>query len=296
MSDRMSQFQSVRLPPPGPQTYQRRPRQRPGCAAWIFGILLVLVGVYFLAPFPTNLLLLGIDRSMEGTAVGRSDTIILIGVRPLQGKVSMLSIPRDLWVFIPQVGENRINTVHFFAEAAQPGSGPAAVMDLIQSNFQVPVPYYARIQLENFAGVIDALGGVTLVLDEPASIYPAGSHHLDGTQALAFVRDRSGSDDFSRMAQGQLLLKSLVRQCLRPSTWIRFPAVLLALDQAVDSNVPAWMWPRLGLAFLRSLPAGLDNRTLTRDEVTPFTTAGGANVLLPQWEKILPIVEEMFQP
>lgn len=260
------------------------------------GVILVFIGVYFFAPFKTNLVLMGIDRAPEGTAVGRSDTMILIRIRPLAGQVSMLSIPRDLWISIPGWGENRINAVHFFAEADQPGSGPVALLNVINDQFEFPVSYYARIQLENFPAVIDALGGVTLVLDEPASIYPAGTHHLNGTEALAFARDRSSTDDFYRMAHGQILLKALVKQALSPAAWIRLPIVMLAIQKTVDTNIPAWLWPRLGFAMLRSLPDGLDNRTLTREEAVPFTTSSGANVLLPQWDKILPIVKEMFTP
>ncbi len=295
MADHLSTFQAIRIPPT--QAQYQRPRSRGlGCGAWLIGPIIVFIGVYFFAPFKTNLILLGIDRAPKGTAVGRSDTMILMGVRPLAGKVSMLSIPRDLWINIPGWGENRINAVHFFAEADVPGSGPAAVLGVLNDQFEFPVSYYARIQLENFPAVIDALGGVTLVLDEPASIYPAGTYHLNGTEALAFARDRSSTDDFYRMAHGQILLKALVKQAISPKAWIRLPTAMLAIQKTVDTNIPSWLWPRLGFAILRSLPGGLDNRTLTRDEAVPSTTSSGANVLLPQWDKILPIVEEMFTP
>ena len=63
------------------------------------------------------------------------DTIILTTFNPWKPNVGMLSIPRDLWVNIPGVGENRINTAHFFAEANDPGSGPSATMDTIEAEF-----------------------------------------------------------------------------------------------------------------------------------------------------------------
>lgn len=289
----MSRFQAIRLPPDA-NLVTRKKKHTPGCLAWMIGAILVFLGVYFLAPFKSNLLLLGIDRAPDGTAVGRSDTMILVGLYPLPGKVSMLSIPRDLWITIPGYGENRINAVHFFAEAEKPGSGPAALMDVIHSQFGVRMDYYARIQLENFPEVIDALGGLTLTLDEPKFIYEAGTHQLSGEEALAFARDRSSADDFYRMANGQIIIKALVKQLLKPKTWIRIPAALSAMDRAIDTNYPLWLWPRAGLNIIRSLPDHIDSRTLTREEAVPFTTSGGANVLLPQWEKILPIVEEMF--
>src|SRR5512143_2909425 len=104
-----------------------------------FLVLLILIGLgaYFLAPLRTNVLIMGIDRPPEGTAISRTDTLILMTVAPLKPYVGMLSIPRDLWVKIPGVGENRINTAHFFAEAQQKGAGPAAAMQTIRQNFGV---------------------------------------------------------------------------------------------------------------------------------------------------------------
>ena len=90
---------------------------RSGCLIILAGLIAILfIGfIYFLVPFRTNFLVLGIDRVPEGSNLGRSDTNILVTVKPLSPYIGMLSIPRDLWVTIPGVGENRINTAHFFA-------------------------------------------------------------------------------------------------------------------------------------------------------------------------------------
>jgi len=64
--------------------------------------------------------------------------------------------------------------------------------------------------------------------------------------------------------------------------------------QSVDTNIPAYLWPRLGLAVLRAGPDGIDNRTITREMVNPWTTDLGANVLLPNWDAINPVLMEMF--
>ncbi|MEK6222735.1 MAG: LCP family protein [Chloroflexota bacterium] len=265
-----------------------------GCLLVFPAIVALSLAVYFLAPSQTNLLILGIDRAPEGTALGRSDTIILAGVQPSSATVNILSIPRDLWVVIPERGEQRINTAHFFAEAEQVGSGPAAAIETIEHNFGLPIDYYMRLQLENFPLVIDALGGIDIVLDQPTTGLPAGPHHFSGEQALAFVRSREGTDDFFRMAQGQMLLVALFKQVLRPSTWGYFPAFFDSLSLLIDTDLPAWGWPRFSVALLRSGPEGLNIQTLGRDMLTPFTTNQGAQVLLPNWELILPFAQEMF--
>ncbi|MFN7037011.1 MAG: LCP family protein [Bellilinea sp.] len=259
-------------------------------ALGVVGLLLL----YFLAPLRTNILILGIDRAPDGSALGRSDTNILLSINPLRPDVKMLSIPRDLWVNIPGVGENRINTAHFFAEIEQPGSGPRATLETIRVNFGLDVPYYVRLRFDSVQPIVEAMGGITIELEQPTAGYPAGSHTLNGEQALAFARNRSGTDDFYRMAQGQLLFKAAFHQMLNPASWSRLPAVAAAALDSVDTNLPVWLWPRLGLALLRAGPDGIDNRTLDREMVTPFTTSGGANVLQPNWERINPLLQEMF--
>jgi LCP family protein required for cell wall assembly len=260
------------------------------------GVLLFLaaVAVYFLFPLRTNVLLLGADRTEGSEIYGRTDTIILTTVIPLKPYVGMLSIPRDLWVPIPGHGENRINTANYFAEIAKPGSGPQAAMEVVQTNFHAPVGYYVRIRFSGFKDVVDAMGGVDVDLPGAMAGLAAGKHHLNGDQALAFVRERESTDDFHRMAQGQLLLKAALAQMMSPAHWGRIPAVLGVMDQLLQTNVPVWDWPRLGLAVLRAGPGGIDNRVVSREMVQPFITSGGADVLAPQWDKIRPVVSDMF--
>jgi polyisoprenyl-teichoic acid--peptidoglycan teichoic acid transferase len=269
-----------------------------GCSCFPILILAAIAGVlsalYFLSPGRTNILLLGIDYTDPGSSVGRSDTNILTTIIPSNPYVGMLSIPRDLWVNIPSIGQNRINTAHFFAEANQPGSGPQAAMQTIRENFGVNVDYYIRIKFEGFRDVFDAMGGVDITLDKSTAGYDIGSHHLTGKKALAFARNRTGSDDFFRMAQGQLIIKSAFKQMLSPLNWPRLPAVTLAMSRALDTNIPVILWPRLMATLLRVGPENIDNRVLSRELVTPFTTDQGANVLLPNWEAINPILLEIF--
>ena len=192
------------------------------------------------------------------------------------------------------MAKNRINTAHFFAEAEQAGSGPYKAMETIRNNFNVGVGYYLRFRFDSFREVVDAFGGVDIDLAEPIGGYPAGSHHLTGNKALAFARNRSGADDFFRMEQGQILIKALLRQSLQPAKWPRIPAAGLAFWRSVDTNIPIWQLPRLGLAVLRAGPSGIDNRVIQREMVTPYTTDQGANILLPDWGKINPLIAELF--
>jgi len=257
-------------------------------------VFILLVAAYFIYPSRTNILLLGIDRTPDGSALGRTDTNILISIIPLKPTVNMLSIPRDLWVNIPGVGEQRINTAHFFAEANQPGSGPAAALETVRSNFGVTVKYYARVKFASFTEIVDAMGGLKIKLTKVMAGYEPGEYTLNGEQALAFARNRSGADDFFRMQNGQFLLKAAFAQMLNPLSWNRIPAILGVFFRSVDTNIPVYLWPRLAVAVLRAGPDGIDNRTITREMVNPWTTDGGANVLLSNWDAINPVLMELF--
>ncbi len=85
-----------------------------------------------------NILLLGIDQREGETGPFRTDTMILVGIDPATNAVSMLSIPRDLWVRIPGYGENRINTAHSTGDAkGYPGGGVALAKKTVSQKLGV---------------------------------------------------------------------------------------------------------------------------------------------------------------
>lgn len=278
-----------RYQPTNPASAPRR--KRPHIFRW-----LILIGllVYFFAPIRTNILLLGTDDSPERGTIGRTDTIILTTVVPTKPYIGMLSIPRDLWVNVPDVGEQRINTAYFFAEANQPGAGPEAAMQTVRQNFGMHVHYYAVIHMLGLVNAVNAVGGVDVRLSSALGEYAAGSYHLNGEEALAFVRERSSSDDFNRMRRTQLLLVALGTKVLQPASWQSLPNLILAGLQTVDTNIPLWQMPRLIFTVLRIPFFGVDARTITSEMVYPFVTTAGAQVLAPNWERINPVLMEMF--
>ncbi|MEI7849464.1 MAG: LCP family protein [Chloroflexota bacterium] len=260
----------------------------------LFGFIFFLILVYFFGPFRTNVLVLGIDGGLGRGELGRTDTMILTTISPLKPYVGLLSIPRDLWVPIEGVGENRINTAYFFAEAQKPGSGPQAAIRVVDQNFHVRAGYYLIVRMDGLLEFIDAMGGVDIQLSEASAGYATGTHHLDGTAALVFARSRAGSDDFSRMGQGQILIKAVLQRMLQPAVWPKLPDILKATQAVVDMNIPVWQWPRLGLALLRVGQENIDARSIMREMVRPFTTNQGAQVLEPNWEVINVLRDEMF--
>jgi LCP family protein required for cell wall assembly len=275
--------------------YRRRRYRACGCGPVLAGLILgIILAVYLFIPGRTNILILGIDRAPEGTVLGRSDTMILTTFQPDRPYVGMLSIPRDLWVTLPGGGENRINTAHIFAEGDVPGTGPQAATAVVEQNFGVDVDYYVRFEFTDLEAVVEALGGIPIELDHVMAGLSPGSYVLNGEQALAFVRNRAGTDDFFRMEQGQFFVKAVLDHMLNPATWPHIPVALARLFTAVDSDIPIWLWPRLTLTLLRVGPSDIDGRIVDRTMAQGYITPGGAAVLLPQWDLINPMLLEMF--
>ena len=312
--------------PPYPSLVTSRPRSpyRPivqftaGYLLGLFGGAVLIVAALWLFPPPrTNILLLGLDRRPdEKTYVSRTDTMILMTINPAQRTsesrpgpyVGMLSIPRDLFLTLPDGNQNRINTAHFFAEAEAPGSGPEAAMQTVRSNFGVDVPHYVRIDLVGFVKIVDAVGGIEVDVPNPLidNEYPtytygvttvefaAGPQHMDGERALAYARIRHGSSDFQRAERQQLVIQALMARLMQPSAWGRLPALLGAIGSSVDTDLTPLELARLAPTVLRVGPSGLDRRVIEGDMVQPYTTEGGGAVQLPVWEKINPVLIEMF--
>lgn len=255
--------------------------------------IVMLIIIYFFAPIRSNILILGTDYLPHRDLLSRTDTNIILTINPLKPYVGMLSVPRDLWVVIPGYGENRINTAYFFAEASLPGSGPLAAVETFHKNFGITLKYFVVINMESVVKVIDSMGGVEVDLPSAMGGLLEGLHQLNGTQALAFARERYSADDFSRMIQGQILIKAALNKLLTPSGFLKIPMVIMETLRAVDTNISWWLVPRLGFALLRS-GSTMDNQAITREMVTPYTTDQGAQVLIPNWDAINPVLLKLF--
>ena len=290
----LGKFQAIRLRRNPGKLPARGPNWGCGCALLAIIPLLVL-GFYLFAPFRSNILVLGVDGGLGRADLGRTDTIILATVLPTAPQVALLSIPRDLWVMQPDGSEERINTAFFFAEAENPGSGAQATAEVIYKNFGVPVDYAVVLRMDGVVEIIDALGGIDISLDVPMAGYAPGNYRMSGDDVLNFARNRSQGDDFGRMAQGQVLLRGVLRELGKPANWGRLPAFFGAIQDSAQLDIPPWQWPRLGLALLRAGPDGIQSQTISREMVTPFTTSGGAQVLLPDWDAIQQVMDYLFR-
>lgn len=308
------------LHPSRPRPTQKR-RRKPGCLGQLGRLVLaavvslgllsaVFAVVYFVAPPPrTNILILGVDaRPGEGDTV-RTDVMILATVDPKQPYVGMLSLPRDLWINIPGYGEQRINAAHIFAEIDAPGTGPAHAMQTVTENFGVPVHGYMRVNFEGFVEIVDAAGGVTVDVEKyfidyeyPTANYgimtvefQPGVQHLDGTRALQYARSRHGTGDNDRAARQQQIITALTKKLMNPIHWWRLPGVALAFARNVKTDLTLFDAVALAPAILLTGPDNFDRRVFDATMYEGTTLNSGAQVRLPIWSGINPVVDEMFR-
>ncbi|MBA3532081.1 MAG: LCP family protein [Ardenticatenales bacterium] len=288
-----------------------------GCLGLTIGVLLLLaIAVLIGSTFywreveqrgRVNVLILGIDERRTEEGPFRSDTMILSAFNPNRREVALMSIPRDLWLTIPDHGENRINTAHYFGEMEDyPGGGPAFAKDAVASNFGVPLHYYVKIDFDGFVSIIDAMGGVTIDVPEalhdenyPTPDYgittidiPAGVQEMDGATTLIYARSRYSTNDFDRGRRQQEIINAIRNQLALPATWLKAPAIYAAARSAVTTDVPTTEWPALAMILVRS---DVKRAAIGPDATRDFITDGGAQVLLPIWEEINPILAEHFE-
>ena len=107
-----------------------------------------------------NFLLIGSDRRPTGTS-HRTDTLLIAMVWYREGQVSLISIPRDLWIDIPTVGMQRINTAYQSGESGgYPGGGIGLLKDTILQNLGIRIDHAAMVDFDGFRRIVDTLGGI----------------------------------------------------------------------------------------------------------------------------------------
>ena len=177
---------------------------------------------------PFSVLLLGVDQ--RGKEIGRSDTMIYTVVRPKDGDLLMVSIPRDTYVEI--VGKDKEDKItHAYAYG---GAGMA--MDTVEKLLDAPIHYYASINFEGFRKVIDTLGGISLPIEEDMVnddpdhekfVIKAGQDNYNGQDTLNYVRYREDAGgDMNRTERHQIFLNLLMEKAKQMNQWSKVPELM----------------------------------------------------------------------
>jgi LCP family protein required for cell wall assembly len=248
-----------------------------------------------------NFLLIGSDKR-PGSSY-RTDTLVLAVLWPAEAQVSLISIPRDLWVYIPSVGMQRINTAYQSGEIySYPGGGPGLLKDTIAYNLGIRVDHTAMVEFDGFRRIVDTLGGMDVPVacpytdwrlidptydpynEENWGLYTVdpGLRHMDGEFALWYARSRSKSSDFDRGRRQQEVLRSLFAQALRTDSLSHIPQLYSDLSSTVVTDLNLADIAGLALYAPKLSDANIRSFYIRPPYVDSWTTPGGAYVLLPK--------------
>ena len=165
----------------------------------------------------------------------RTDAIMLIHISGDRKSIDVMSIPRDSWVSIPGHGKNKINAAYSFG-------GPSLYIQTIEQVTGVRIDHLAFIDWDGFKALTDAVGGIDLTFDKAVkgasgTIYGPGKVHMNGTQALDYVRERKSlpAGDFDRQKRQQNFLRAVMKKTLSQGTLSNPITLAKALDAATNN-------------------------------------------------------------
>jgi LCP family protein required for cell wall assembly len=224
--------------------------------------------------------------------------MIVVSVDTEENVVRLLSIPRDLWVYIPGHGYNRINTADLWGELAKRGSGPERVKQTIHHNLGIPIHYYVRVDFQGFIKIIDAVGGVNIDVECPLPDInlSAGIQHMNGKQALRYSRSRKSTSDFDRGRRQRKVLMALWDQALTLDLIPRLPALWRAMDDAFETDLPLDQVINLAYVGVQLKPQHILSRAIGSNQTQSWMTPEGAAVLLPREAEIRTVLENFYAP
>jgi LCP family protein required for cell wall assembly len=205
---------------------------------------------------PITVLVVGLDIRPNQGGPSRTDSILLLRIDPAKNRAAILSIPRDtmMQLPLPDGGSRRarVNAALVYNWSRDdPQQAPAALAKTLEDNLGVHVDYYVIFNQRAAASIIDAAGGVTVVVrkafgqdnysDDDINVIPQffeeGEQHLDGYQAVAYGRIRQGSTDLDRILRQQQVAEGLVAQLSSLSNARRLPGVWDAFQDSVTTDL-----------------------------------------------------------
>ncbi len=248
-----------------------------------------------------NILILGSDyRPNQGY---RTDILMVLSLNPDQGTASLTSFPRDLYVELPGIGMNRINS-------AQANGGFQLSKGTFLKNFDISLDYYIMTNFSGFKAIVDTLGGISVYsatgltdkCDLPQAVneycsVPVGTSLMNGETALWYVRSRSTGSDLDRTRRAQEVISAIFNKTMSLNALNRGSELYNLFINSVETNLTLPTILEL-LPFAGNLaadPSIVKRYTIGSENVTNYVVPeSGAQVLLPDTASISEIIKQAF--
>ncbi len=200
-----------------------------------------------------DILILGIDeREGRNDFKGRTDTIIIYHISSWGKKDSLISIPRDIRVQLEGYGWNKINAAYVYG-------GEEMIKQEIYELTGIEIDRVMIINFNGFKRIIDILGGIEIVVEEPlhdelsGADFDPGTYTMSGEQALSFARCRATARaDIDRIDRQQYLLNEIIRQKFNFSMITKTPQIIKVLSSETRSDFTIWDFCSTGFVLLFS--------------------------------------------
>ncbi|HEY7034606.1 MAG TPA: LCP family protein [Thermomicrobiales bacterium] len=243
----------------------------------------------------------GLDTRQPGEPEN-SDVLMFARVGVPNRTVRAISIPRDLYLEIPNYGYDKITRAYDYGSKADNGSfkgGAAAMVATVGTNFGVEIDAVVLTTFDGFVDIVDAFGGVDV--DNPYDLYdgqyptvdygykeiyfPAGANHLDGEQALEFARTRHQDGDDARVMRQQLVIRGLLERARNDKIAAKLPSIVKKHRKSIRTNLTGTEQVALTAAAPSFTNDGVSFATLG-GLVYPDTAPGGMWIYSGDWSQI----------
>ncbi|MFD2679280.1 LCP family protein [Bacillus seohaeanensis] len=191
-----------------------------------------------------SVLFIGVDESNDRNYgdSSRSDALMLATLNKKDKTVKLVSIPRDSYVYVPEVGyKTKINHAHAYG-------GPKATIETVEETLDIPVDYYVKMNFYAFMDVIDALNGINV--NVPYELYEKdaednhnaihllpGEQKLNGEEALALARTRKLDSDIERGKRQQEIIKAIISKAVSAGSVVKYDNVIEAIGKNMETNM-----------------------------------------------------------
>lgn len=261
-----------------------------------------------------NFLLIGADRK---TSSFRTDVLILVNFQPEHNAINLISIPRDLYVYIPGWTMQRINAAYQHGESSSfPGTGPQLLGDTIMYNLGIEIDFFALVDFDGFINIVDILGGIEVpitcaytdwrVIDPEEDIQDEenwelftvgpGAVEMDGDLALWYARSRKKSSDFDRGRRQQELLRSIYAQALQLKMISKIPQLYQEMNASIKTNMSLNDTLAISPLIANISSAQIRSYYINNSLVTGWRSPQGASLLLPKHSAIQNMLKEALNP
>jgi LCP family protein required for cell wall assembly len=248
-----------------------------------------------LADGEVTILLMGSDQRPNAPDF-RTDTILLVVIKN-DGSVNLVSFPRDLWVYLPERSMQRIN-------AAVEFGGFNLVRSTFQYNFGFAPQSYVLTNFSGFRFIVDGLGGIDVQVGQTFTDardgYPngftvqSGLVHMDGETALWYVRARKNTSDLDRLRRAQEVILAIGHKLLSLNSLARIPELYSIYRGAFVTDMTLHDVVTISPALQHIDPNKIQRYSIGMDQVIPFVTSDGADVLLPRADAIRQVLIQVL--